>query len=215
MRSVAIAFALVLVTSGAALASGGDPQKKITAADQARAKAMLLRKSDLAPGFKVDRSSGGDTSFDCPALDESDLTWTGHAESGFSAGAAFAQSEAQVYESESDASEAWKRDTSKAGLACLKAALRRDFAKQGLALKSFRPLAFPRLSDKSAAYRMVVSGQSQGTSVPVYFDTVVLLHSRAEVLIGPGSALTPPPRAEEVRLARLTARRMATAMGGG
>jgi hypothetical protein len=46
-RIVTLRLAVVLVATGSALAARGDPQKRITPADQARAKAMLLRAADL------------------------------------------------------------------------------------------------------------------------------------------------------------------------
>jgi hypothetical protein len=218
-----LVLALVLVlglslasTLGAAITGKGDPQKKLNAADQARARAMVLRQSDLGPSFKGTRhSSSGSTQFDCAALDESDLTITGLADSpDFSAGLAFALSEAQLYESRADASTAWKRDTSPAGIACLRSALRREYAKQGLALLSLRKLAFPNVSQKTAAYRLALRGQSQGLTVSVYLDVMVLLHARAEVMLGIGSGLAPPGRASELRLARVIAARMTKAMRG-
>lgn len=45
-------------------------------------------------------------------------------------------------------------------------------------------------------------------------DLVVLMRSRAQVALFFGSGFAAVPRAEAVRLARLTARRMAAAMGG-
>ena len=215
--TVLLALVLALAsTVGAAVAAKGDPQKKINAADQARARAMVLRRSDLGPSFKGTRhASSVGTQFDCAVLDESDLTITGVADSpDFSGGLAFAISEAQVYESRSDAGTAWKRDTSTAGIACLRSALRREYAKQGLTLLSLRKLAFPKVSQKTAAYRLVLRGKSQGLTVTVYLDVMVLLHARAEVMLGIGSALAPPGRAGELRLARLVAGRMATAMRG-
>src|SRR5262249_30956624 len=114
-----------------------------------------------------------------------------------------------------DGSAAWTRDTSAAGIVCLKSTLRKEFAKEGLTLGSFRKLAFPRVSQRTAAYRIELSGQAQGTTVTVYFDAVVMLQSRAEVFLSVGSALTPPPKSADVRLARTLAARMRTAMRGG
>jgi hypothetical protein len=67
---------------------------------------------------------------------------------------------------------------------------------------------------KTAAYRLVLSGKAQGTSVSVFFDVVALLRSRAEVFLGTGSAFTPPAKAMDVRLARMLAARMKAAMRG-
>jgi hypothetical protein len=215
MRVLAVLVLVALVASGAAFAAKGEPKKKINPADQARARAMLVKKSDLGPAFKGERSSGGNTSFNCAALDESDLTITGLADSpDFSAGVTFVSSEAQVYVSVGDAARAWHKDTSEAGISCLRDTLRREFAKQGLQLVGVRKLAFPAVAPKTAAYRIELTGQSQGVSVTVVLDAVLLLRSRAEVTLVVGSGLVPPARAVEVRLARTLASRMKTAMRG-
>ena len=215
MRVLAVVALVGLVASSVAFAGGGEPKKRINPADQARARAMLLRTTDL-PGFKAERStSGGDIAFDCAALDESDLTITGLADSPeFSAGLVFASSEAQVYESVADGATAWRRDTSAAGTRCLRSTLRREFAKEELTLRSFRRFAFPQVSQRAAAYRLALVGRAQGTSVQVFFDVVVLLQSRAEVFFSVGSALTPPGKSVDIRLARVLAARMKTAMRG-
>ena len=111
MRSYAVAVVLLaLVTSGAALAARGDPEKRITPADQARAKAMLVRKGDLGIAFRPTPSQSIGEDFSCPALDESDLTLTGEAESPtFAGGVEFVGSSAQVYESVADSKASWRR----------------------------------------------------------------------------------------------------------
>jgi len=45
---VAAALAAVIVATGTALADGGKPQVKFTAADQTAARAAVIRRSDLA-----------------------------------------------------------------------------------------------------------------------------------------------------------------------
>jgi len=50
--------------------------------------------------------------------------------------------------------------------------------------------------------------------VRIYLDLIALQHSRAQVAVVYGSGLSPPPAAEERRLAKVTAARMARATGG-
>jgi hypothetical protein len=212
-RLVALALALALVASGAALAAKGDPQKRITPADQARAKAMLVRPADI-PGAKV-IPAGPDTDFYCKALDESDLTITGEATGRqLSVGVTFAGSASQVYESVGDAAASWRRATSAAGVRCAESALRREFAKQGARLVSLRKIAFPRVAGRTTVYRATLSATTAQGDVPLYLDLVALMHSRAHASVVVGSALVAPPRSEEVRLARLVAKRMTAAMRG-
>ncbi len=214
-RLVTAAAALVLaVATGTASAARGDPQKELTPADQARARSMLLKRSDLGPGFKATRQSSAGGDLYCKALDESDLTVTGDAESpSFERGVVTARSAAQVYESLADATASWRRGTSAAGLRCARDVLRRGFARAGITLESYKPIPFPDVAQRTAAYRAVVSATSQGVKVRLVIDFVALMHSRAQVALF-FSGLSPIPRAEQLQLARLTSTRMAKAMRG-
>jgi hypothetical protein len=216
LRLLATGLAVALLAAaGEALATHGDPQEKLTPADNARARAMLLRKSDLGPGYTSTKPSTAEPHFYCRALDESDLTVTGDAESPeFERGFVFASSVAQVYESVADAAASWKRGTSAAGERCARVLLRKGFAREGVRLVSMRRLVFPRVSSRSIAYRVELAGESQGVAVTVVLDLVVLMHSRAQAALFFGSAFVPVPRADEIRLARVVASRMATAMRG-
>ena len=208
-RLFAVALLLALVCAGTALAARGDPQKRLTPADQARAKAMLLRTSDFGLGFQALPSSPQKADIYCKALDEADLTLTGEAESRtFQGGVEFASSVAQVYQSTRDSAASWKRGTSAAGDACVHEQFRRGFQGQGARLERFARTPFPRLAERSIAYRLVISSQG----VRVFLDVVALKQGRGQAGLLLGSALTPMPRDEELRLARIVARRLARAM---
>lgn len=211
-RLLACLLLLALVASGTALADRGDPQRKITKADQARAKAMLLQRSDFPAAFKA-TSPGPDVEDSyCKALDESDLTLSGDAESKeFEGGLFFISSLAQVYATAADSNVSWRRGTSAAGMKCAGDIFRRDAARNRATLESFRKLAFPRLAEQSIAFRIVLS--SEGIRIVV--DAVVMKHGRAQAAVVLGSGLAPMPKAEEVRYARIVAGRMARAMRGG
>ena len=214
-RLLVVGSIVALVASATASANHLDPRKNIRPADQARARAMLLKTADVGPGYTVNRSPSPEVEIDCAGLDESDLTLTGEAESpSFTRGLAFLSSNAQVYESTGDATASWRRGTGAAGSKCIQATLRREFALQGARLTSFKKVAFPRVAAATAAYRVVVVAQSQGVEVTVFVDLVVLLQSRAQAALFFGSGLAPTPRAEELRLARLTGKRMTAAMRG-
>ncbi len=214
-RLLAFGLLLALLPVGTALANHLDPQKRIRPADQARARAMLLKKADLGPAYRAERSNSPDTEVDCAGLDESDLTVTGEAESPtFTLGVSFLSSSAQVYESFADANASWRRGTGTAGTRCITATLRREFAKQSIRLQSLRKIAFPRVSQRTAAYRVALLASVQGQEVPVYVDLVILMHSRAQAALYFGSGLATTARAEELRLARVVAGHMAKAMRG-
>jgi hypothetical protein len=204
---------LALVSTGGALAARGDPQKRITPADQARAKSMLLRRADLSAGF-TSTSPGNEPVPYCKALDESDPTLTCEAESADFAQPATAtvvSSAAQVYRSLRDANTSWRRGTSVAGVRCVEQTLRRELLKGGIRDVQLTRQAFPRVAQRSVAFRVV--GVAQG--IPVFFDVVLVQQSRAHVSLLFGAALQPVLKAEQVRLARLVGTRMAKAMRGG
>ena len=209
-RLAVVVFALALVGSGAALAARGDPQRKLTPGDQARARAMLVRQVDMGPAFRSTPVSGRDD-FYCAALDESDLTLTGEARSpSFASTVEFVSSQAYVYRTRADANASWQRGTSAAGQKCLRQGLRDELQGSTVRLVSFKKIAFPKLAQRSVAYRAIADQQG----VRVYLDLVALQEGRAQVAIVYGAGLSAPPKAEELRLARTVARRMAKAMSG-
>lgn len=214
-RLLAVTVLLALVACvGTAVAARGDPQKKLTSADNARARAMLLKKSDLPSGFYGARVPPREIDAYCKAVDVSDLTVTGEAESpNFSRGIASVTSTAQVYASAADASTSWRRGTSAAGERCTRAFLRREFAKEGIRLESYERITFPNVAARSAAYRVGLSAESKGLAVRIVMDVIALTHSRAHAAVLFTGA-SPVPRAEQLPLARLVAQRMAKAMRG-
>ena len=114
-----------------ALADRGDPHRAISAADQAKARSMLLRSSDLVAGFRSSRSADDEADPYCRALDESDLTLTGDSESpDFTAGGTLVSSTAQLYRTVSDADASWRRGNSAAGVRCLRAGMRAALKQQ-------------------------------------------------------------------------------------
>jgi hypothetical protein len=216
LRLVALALVLALGGAGAALADHQEPQKRITKADQARARAILVKRTDVGPGYLVQPGTAPEPHLDCAqSVSTADLTLTGDAEgTQFVRGTVIVGSSAQVYESVADASAAWRRGTSAAGIQCLKTYLRRGYEMQGLRLVSVAKLSFARIAQRTIAFRAVLTGTTPQGDVRVWIDFVVLSHSRAHAQIVVASALAPPVRAEEVRLSRLVAGRMARAMRG-
>ena len=209
-RLLVFALLLALVGAGAALAARGDPQKKINPADQARAKAMLLRQADFWPGFKAERSSG-EYEYYCKALDESDLVLTGEAESpDLTAGFITVASISQVYATAAMANTSWRRGMSAVGVACLAAGWRSLARKEGLEFVSFRRVPFPSVAPRTVAFRIIVTANG----VRVVTDLVGMMHSRAHAGLYFVSALAPIPKGEQVGYARIVAGRMSKAMRG-
>ena len=207
---VLLAVLLALAVTGAALAARGDPQERFTPADQARARAILVRGADLGPAFRSSPPESRNSDFYCRALDESDLTITGKADSRrFMGGTTFVTSTAYVYESVADANASWGRGTSAAGQRCLREGLRGELRGTAVELRSFRKLAFPRLGQRSLLYRATALQQG----IPIYLDLLAIQHGRAQAALILGSGAIPPPRSVELELGRLLSRRMAKAVG--
>lgn len=215
-RLLTLALLACLVVAGSASGTHQDPKKKLTKADNARARAMLIKRTDLATGFQARLDSGENPHSVCSAaVSESDLTITGEADGKqFALGVVFVASASQVYASMADASASWRRATSPEGVNCATALLRREFSKQGIDLVSLRKIAFPRVSERTVAYRVRLSATTEQGRVPLYVDIVALMRSRAQATVIVGSALVVPTRVDELRYARLVAARMARAMRG-
>ena len=213
MRSVLVVLALVaLVGASAALAARGDPQKRITPADQARARSVVLRAADFNAAYTALPSpGGGGADFYCAALDESDLTLTGQAQApSFVTTGEYVTSTASVYRSRADANASWKRGTSAAGQTCLREGVRREIRGPATRLVSFARMTFPRRGDHSVAFRGVATQQG----VRLYLDVVAIQVSRSQSAVLYITALAPPPQSELRRLTALVAKRAASAMRG-
>jgi hypothetical protein len=218
LRRLLVVAALLafLVAAGSVSASHQDPQKRLTRADNARARAMLVTRADLPPGFLAQRGGSEDPHGNCdPAVSESDLTLTGEADgTQFALGPVLVSSAAQIYRSTADADASWRRSTSAAGVQCGTILLNQEFAKQGIRLVSLRRVAFPRVAQRTVAYRVRLSARTPQGAVELFVDLVALKHDRAHATVIVGTPLAPPQRADELRFARLVAGRMATAMRG-
>jgi hypothetical protein len=209
-----VAFVVALVVASAAVGARGDPQERFTAADQARAKAMLLRQADFTREFKGAR--GVPVSSYCRAIDESDLTLSGKAAAPIFAKVVTrdrvlsASSEARVYSTAPQSDESWRRWTNSAGAACVKRSILLIAKTLGESVVSFRKTtSFNGVAPASISFRIVLRGHgSSGT-----FHVVRLHHNRANVTLA-FSGSPGYPRADQARLVRLTARRMEKAMRG-
>lgn len=201
---------LALVVAAAAFAARGDPQEKLTPADQARAKALLLRKADIGGPVDVDPQSPQDRRY-CKATDQSDLVISGKAKSPLFLAHGIediAFSTARIYISVADASAAWRRVTSSAGVACAVTAARRDF---GSKFVSWRNVSFPLVAPQVVGYRLTIRTKGQLG----YFDFILFRHSRAAASLVFGSDLVPWAHSDQIRIARIITGRMATAMRNG
>ena len=211
VKLASVALVLALVVSATALAARGDPKERFTPADQARARAMVLRPTDLNAAYVAHPapiSSGG---FYCAALDASDLTLTGKGSSPiFTTTGEFVRSIAAVYATRADANQAWRRAVSPAGAQCQRTALRAELQSSAMRLVSLKRIPFPSRGTRSVAYRAVATLQG----IRFYVDVVTMQVSRAEAGVIYVNALAPPPQSEVRRLTGLVAMRAQKAMRG-
>ena len=205
MRVVLLCVVVALAGAGAATADHLDPQQRIRAADQKRAAAMVLRKTDLPAGYRPERTSDLEPHLTCSVLDESDLVLSGRAKSPFWArDYQVVGSSAALYASASDARASWRRGTSAAGLRCLRDEFQKALAQQGETVRiSTRGIALPKLAVVADAYRLEFSGADPARPPLFYIDLVLLTHGRG--LDGPavrGRRHTACPRDRDRAFAR-------------
>jgi hypothetical protein len=215
-RLLAVAVLASLVLAAAASANHQEPRKRLTKEDNARARAMLVTRADV-PGFRAQPGNAPEPHVECAAsVSESDLTLTGEADGKTfeSGGIVFIGSVAQVFATQRDADASWRRSTSAAGIACAKTQIRAAYKSQNLTLRSLVKIPFPRVSDRTAAFRAAFSLPTPQGAAPVFQDYIAIAHSRAHATVAVAAALVKPTRSAELRLARLVAGRMKTAMRG-
>jgi hypothetical protein len=221
-RRLALALAAVLALPALAGAADTQPKRKLNAADEKRAASIVIKRADLAAGWKRTTSPGDDTPLTCSfyAPNGSDLTITGDAESEFegAGGIPSLLSYADVYTSAADASKSWTRTVKPALARCFADYFRREAVKeQGISVSriSYGKLAFPKVAPRTAAYRIsltVTATQSgQTASVAMAIHLVVVGRGRAEagmVTLAPRPGI---PAAELRSFAKLLADRMKAA----
>jgi hypothetical protein len=206
--------ALVTLAAGAAAAAAADrhprdPREALTAADQAWARRILLKRSDL-PGWRASRTPPDETR--CSTFDpnRSDLTLTGKAQSpDFERGFVLVSTAAEIFRSERDAATSFRRGAKPQVVRCLHEAFLRGAGGQvDVRLVSGRVVAAPPVGERRFAVRLVWALTEQGQTVRVYGDIAGWDRGRASVALAVFSIGEPPDRALERRLAALLDRRM-------
>lgn len=221
MRLIAVSlFALAFAAS--ALGADGEPRKALTAKGQAIAKSIVLKRSDLSPGFVPHKPSDAarPKGARCGAVDESDLTVTGDADSpDFSrdvSGVAVGSS-ASVYRSQRDSNAAWRRAGTAAAVRCFADLVRLTApAARKVEIVSAKRIPFPRLSSSSIVYRVVATMNIGGKrTIRAYFDAVLLRRGTVQAALVVTSLGRAVPLAQEQALAAVLAARMAKAAPKG
>jgi hypothetical protein len=204
---VAAAFAVPV-----ALASGGEPQKRLTKADQAKARAISLRQSDFPSGWvgKPNTTTSQDTPR-CSTYnpDQSDLIETGDVDSpDFTrADSSFVSSSVGIFKTAKMAKAGYARVAKPQLASCFGELFKKGAAPAKVQLLHVGPLAFRRLGDRSNAYRLTANVTLQGTTIPVASDIVTFNRGRVDVAMIFLGIRGPLPAAFEQSLAgRMAAR---------
>ena len=212
------------VLAGSAAAADGEPRKALTKTDQAAARSIVLKGDDLGAGFvarKRPADEGLPKGARCAALDESDLTVTGDADSPdfhLANGPLYVTigSTAQVYRTRREADASWRRGTSTQTARCLADIVRLSApAGQKITVVSSKRVPFPGVAPKATAFRLVLTIAVGDRSIRAYVHAVVLQHGRVQSGLLFTSVGTPVMEADQVALATLVAKRLAKATGAG
>jgi len=209
--------AFVFATAAAASTSGdGKEQIRLSSADNAAARAVALRKSDFGgvSGWsggtkKPDLSSSGPR---CAKFHPkySDLVLTGVAESEFQNSGVYLDDEVQMLKTAPMVKLDWQRSVLAPGLLpCLRTYLAKS-APANAKVRGIQKLAFPRVAQYTASFRLVLDVTAAGTTASMLVDLLLVGRGRTEITlttVAPHDARAPIKSAEE-RLARLLVSRI-------
>jgi len=216
--AVAVLFTSFLAAAGTAAAADGEPRKALTKKDQALARSIVLKRADLGAGFTAQgrpRDEPLPKGARCGALDESDLTVSGDANSPdfrLAGPGVFVTvgSSAHVYRTLKEANTSWTRGTPKQTLTCLGDIVRLSAAPpQEIKIVSSARVSFPQLAPRTSAYRIVVTiASGSQPTVRAYVDAIVLQRGRVQSVLLVTSLVRPVNRTEAAALAGVMAGRM-------
>lgn len=203
----------MLVTAGVATASSPSKEKiAYTAAGQAKAKAEVLRRTDL-PGQWTGGKRKPDVSSTLPCSykpKQDDLVLIGAAESDWRQPGFQVTSEAQVLRTATMVRHDWQRTIlAPQVVPCLRQGFEKTLG-TGATLVSFGRVASPHLASLTQAFRAVFDVKSGSTAVPVEIDILALGSGRNELTLTLTgiSAAKSILRAQEARLGKRLAGRM-------
>lgn len=211
-RSTVVVAGLAAVLAGTALAAAGDPQKKYTKADQARARAASLRLSDFASGWKAKPGSKNGSHPRCSKYnpDQSDLVQTGKYDSPDFARAdgSSVSVSTSLFRTVKMARTGYSRVARPALPACFGELFTKGVTRPNSAQVTFAGrLSFPKVGDRSNAYRLRAVVKTPSGSAPVGIDLVLFNKGRydiALIFLGIGKPL--PSSLEQAAVARVVSR---------
>ena len=214
-RSLLLASVVGVIAAAAADARDPwDPVTKIRRGDQAKAVAVVLTQADLGAawtgGLRKPTSLKAPT---CPAQrpNDGDLTLTAHAESVFNNGNGGIQvnSDVEVFATAKQAKARFVRFMQPKLATCLKYDLSKSVGGSGLTFLKVTRLDFPKLAERTAAFRVPIAVKSGSGTVTVDADFLFLGSGRSQIyvaVIAP-SVQEPQLRGFELQLAKLLVKR--------
>jgi hypothetical protein len=191
-RLLVVVVALCIGVPAVALAAADtDPKERFTAADQAKARAVVLKRSDFVAGWKK-VPAPPESDEPCPGFnpDNSDLTISGEAIGNFehTQGLPSVLSVVDVYVSEADAAKSWARNVKPALARCFGHFFLKGAQEEGVKARivSQGRISFPKVAPRTAAFRVVarLTVEPQGqepVTVPITMHIVALGRGRGEV----------------------------------
>jgi hypothetical protein len=218
--SAFLALLAVALVATAAASAGSTPPLHLTAADQALARSLVVRQSDLGSasvwhgGMKKPDLSAGPN---CPSYhpEESDLPVTGAAESDYTDQAAAVEydSEAEILQTAKMVQLDWQRSVQPGLITCLRSTLEKGLPASET-LVSVGRVAVPKISTHAAEYRIVfdVHRTTAPKTVRLMTDILLVGHDRAEINLTTTAPYVArgPVEQSELRLARILVARIPT-----
>jgi hypothetical protein len=218
VTTAVLAVAALTLSLGGLASLADKEQIHLTAADQAFARATVLKKADLGT---VGTWTGGSVKPDLGSVPpcasfkpkQSDLVLTGAAETKFKQPGIEFDSEAQVLRTAQMVKLDWQRTVIAPGLLpCLRTVLAKSSGPTTTVV-SVRRIAFPHVSQYAAAIRVLLDVKVASSTVPVraFVDVVFVGHGRTEISLTTTALLLNDTvtRAAEARLALIMAARAA------
>jgi hypothetical protein len=207
--SAVAAAALALVSAAGVFAADGKPKIQFTAADQAAARAAVLRRGDLGSSGWEGGSVKPDltSTTNCPSFHPkmSDLVITGAAETAFQRSGVEFSSVAEVLRTKRMVRLDWRRSVvPRAVVTCLRQTLAKGLP-SGAKIVSFARVRFPHVGSGSTRFHAVIRIDVLGRTARLVTDIVLVYRSRTELTLnaaGPASTAASLLAAEQ-RLARV------------
>jgi hypothetical protein len=215
VKLLAVAAAALVVTSAALAADSTDPKVKLSKADQALAAKLVLRFTDLGAAWSGGAEKPSSLKIPvCPSNqpNNSDLTVTGHAESGLNLQTAATQIDTDVliFKSAKQVAKLVSRVIDSPSVSdCLRYDLIKSVGGQGVTIVGVSQVPVAKAGDHSVLYRVTLSVKSGSKSVPVFSDFLYVSEGRAQYfvnIVAPGAIKSELPSLENRIAKRLAAK---------